>query len=83
MDTFKRKITSGVVCPHLQYIPSLGHRKNGEVVETVPIENEEEPRVCITGEHPVSVVEDSAVKSKGEQCALENGGRDKDSRGGR
>jgi hypothetical protein len=83
MNTLERKITSGVICPHLQCIPGVDHTKNGEIVETVPIENEEEPRACVTGQDPVSVVEDSAVHSKGKQYALENGSRDEDSRGGR
>jgi hypothetical protein len=58
----------------------LTNTNGGKIVETVSIENEEELRVRMTSEHPISLVEDSAVKSKGEQYALEKAGCEKDRR---
>jgi hypothetical protein len=65
---------------HLQCIPDLDRTNSGEIVETVSIENEEESRALTAGDQAVPVVEDSAVKSKGEQYNLEKGSCDKDSR---
>jgi hypothetical protein len=80
---FEERTTIRIVCTHLQCIPAVEYTKSSEVVESVPVENEEERRVRVTDDHPISVVEDSVIKSKGEQYALENGGYDRDNRRGR